>query len=439
MSVKTLNERGNKMKEELTTNGSLMEKFQHPDEEAEIEIIENYHANWDDGYTPYWPVKYLREKGYYFYNQNISGYSHGSIVEMANKSKMIMLGSYSYLGLNRHERINQAALKAIENYGTGTHGARLLAGTIDLHKEQEETIAAFKGTESAITFTSGYLANVSTIAAISGKDDTIYSDRLDHASIIDGCRLSAANWKFFKHNDMNHLEKLLNRNKSNGRKIIIVDAVYSMDGDIADLPSLVELSKKYSAILMIDEAHSLGVLGEKGRGIVEHFNLPADSVHIYMGAMGKAIPSMGGYIASTKKMCDFLAHSSRGFIYTAALPPAAIAASTEAFRIMEEEPNHHRRLTQNIQTMQKMVSRFNLSCQTESAIFPIICGEDEDAWRVANYCQARGVYVQAIPSPVVPQGMARLRASITAAHTNEELKYSAEVIAEALAEVGKQV
>lgn len=387
---------------------------------------------WDSTFDPYWPLHDHISRGIYFYNQQINGYLNDAKVSVSGKGEMIMFGSYSYLGLNNHPRINNAASIAIAKYGTGTHGVRLLAGTTDLHKQLEESLASFKKTEAAITFSSGFLTNLSVISCISTSEDVIYCDKLNHASIVDGCNLSRATLRRFKHNDFHHLETLLAKDTPKGKRIVIVDAVYSMDGDLVDLPKLVELCKYYSAILMIDEAHSLGVLGERGRGIVQHYKLPPDSVQVYMGSLGKAIPSVGGYIATSRKLCDYLAHSARGFIYSASLPPPAAAASSEAFRVMDEETSHHDKLRRNISVMKKLLSDVDVPCSNvESAIFPIICGADEVAWKVASHCQSSGIYVQAIPYPVVPQGQARLRASVTALHTIEELTQCAEVLGEA--------
>lgn len=390
------------------------------------------YQKWDSAFEPYWPLQDHLDRGIYFYNQAIDEYEQNSVVNVVNKGRMLMFGSYSYLGLNKHRRINEAAANALRKFGTGTHGVRLLSGTLEIHRQLEDVIRRFKQTDAAITFSNGYIANVSTIAAITGPDDAIYCDKYNHASIIDGCRLSNARFYRFRHNDLGHLESLLKNNNAKGNRLVIADAVFSMDGDIINLPAVVNLCEKYSAILMIDEAHSVGVLGSSGKGIAEHFGLSPESIQIYMGSMGKAIPSIGGYIASTRKMCDFLAHSSRGYIYSASLPPPAVAAATEAFHIIEEEPQHHDNLQGNISYLKKMFQLNNIPCtNVDSAIFPVICGEDETAWNVANFCQSHGVYVQAIPHPVVPKGQARLRAAVTAAHTKEELEKCVSVITEA--------
>jgi 8-amino-7-oxononanoate synthase len=260
---------------------------------------------------------------------------------------MLMLGGYSYLGLNAHPAINEAARLAIDTYGTGTHGVRLLSGTLQLHRQLEAKVAAFKNTEAAAAFSSGYFANVSTIASLVGKNDTVICDKLDHASIIDGCLLSGAKFLRFRHNDMGHLEACLKKKANSGRKFVIVDAVFSMDGDIINLPEVSRLCQQYGTALMVDEAHSIGVLGSTGHGIEEHFGLPLDSVDIKMGTFSKAIPSVGGYIAGSKKLCDYLCHQARGFIYSGALPPPSAAAALVSLEIIEQEPSRVKKLHAN--------------------------------------------------------------------------------------------
>lgn len=385
--------------------------------------------SWDSSFTPFWPVKKVRDLGLYFYSKSVEEYIHGMIVRVPDYGEMIMFGSYSYLGLNQHTSINDAAVRAIEKYGTGTHGVRQLSGTLEVHKQLENTIANFKKTEAATTFSSGYIANVSTIAAISNSKDIIFCDKLNHASILDGCMLSHAKLCRFKHNDLNHLERLMKAENGIGKKIVVVDAIFSMTGDLVNLPELVKLCESHGAILMVDEAHSLGVIGDNGRGIVQHFNLQENSVQIYMGSMGKTIPSVGGYIASSKKMCEFLAHTSRGYIYSASLPPSATAASNEAFHVLETEQSHYINLRKNIDLLKALLQIQAIPCTNEeSAIFPIVIGDELLAWEVAAECQARGIYIQAIPYPVVPKGEALLRATVTASHTKADLEYFVEVV-----------
>ncbi len=390
----------------------------------------------------YWPFDDLNKSGLYFYLEAIQSYLPDSRVSVLGHGEMLMLGGYSYLGLNGHPKINRAAQEAIERYGTGTHGVRLLAGSLDLHRRLETRIAAFKQTEAAITFPSGYFANVSTVASLVGRHDTAICDKLDHASIVDGCQLSHAKFVRFRHNDMEHLEKCLTSSECTGRKLVVVDAVFSMDGDIINLPEVARLCRKHGASLMVDEAHSIGVLGRTGHGIEEHFGLSPDCIDIKMGTLSKAIPSVGGYIAGSRDLCRFLSHETRAFIYSAALSPPAAAAALAAFDVIEEEPDRVTRLHNNIRYFAEQLTKANLSfLESTTAIFPIMCGEDYRAWNMAHHCHQRGVYVQAIPHPVVPKGMARLRASVTAAHRHSDLDHCVTVLREAreaVAEFEKQ-
>ena len=264
-------------------------------------------------------VDLLQETDLYFYNQPVTELKGGARA-LINGRDMGMYASYSYLGLIGHPRINKAAKDAIDRYGTGTHGVRMLAGSLDLHKELEETIAEFKGTEAAVTYTSGYVTNLTVVSSILGRGGYVISDKLNHASIVDGCLMSGAKFLRFRHNDMEDLEARLNGIPEGATKLVVADAVFSMDGDIIDFPNVVRLSKKYNAWLMIDEAHSVGVLGKTGRGIEEHFGMEG-SIDIKMGTLSKTIPSVGGYIAGKQELIDFLSHASRAYIFSAALPP----------------------------------------------------------------------------------------------------------------------
>ncbi len=385
---------------------------------------------------PFWPIARIREEGLFYNRHAIETYHEDENVEVADHGRMAMFGSYSYLALNGHPRINRAAQDAISRYGTGTHGARLLAGTLDIHRELEAELARFKGTESAVTFSSGYAANVSTITSVVGRHDTVICDKLDHASIVDGCGLSRAKLVRFRHNDMEHLAACLADPANPGHKLVVVDAVFSMDGDIINLPEVSRLCRRHGALLMVDEAHSLGMLGASGRGIEEHFGLPADAVDIKMGTLSKAIPSVGGYVAGSHRLCDFLAVQGRGFIYSAALPPSAAAAALEALRVIQDEPERLARLHENVRHFAAALRAIGLSyTDSTTAIFPVICGDDWAAFRLARYCQQRGFYVQGIPHPVVPKGTARLRVSITAGHCKEQLDQFAAVLDQGLDEL----
>lgn len=346
-----------------------------------------------------------------------------------------MYASYSYLGLVGHPRINEAARRAVERYGTGTHGVRFLAGTLPVHCELEETIAAFKNTEAAVTFSSGYVTNLSVIAALVGRGDYVICDKLNHASIVDGCLLSGAEFRRFRHNDMNDLERCLRQVPPEATKLVVVDAVFSMDGDIIDLPRVVELCRQYNAWLMVDEAHSVGVLGKTGRGIEEHFGL-GDVIDIKMGTLSKTIPSVGGYVAGKRELITYLRHACRSYIFSASLPPAQAAAANEAFKVILDEPWRVERLRSNAELFIRGLKEagFN-TLMTETAIVPIICGADERAFMMTRECHKNGIFVLPVISPAVPEGLARLRATVTAAHDPEDIVRAVEIITEA----GKQV
>jgi glycine C-acetyltransferase len=384
-----------------------------------------------------WDIEYYKEQGLYFYLEEIEEILPNGRVHVKDHGEMIMLGGYSYLGLIGHPKINQAAVRAVEKYGTGTYGVRLLAGTLDLHIELERKIADFKGTASAITFSSGYVTNLATISALLRKGDVVICDKLNHASIVDGCLLSQAKFVRFRHNDMEHLEYRLSSTDPNVRKLVVVDAVFSMDGDVIDLPEVSRLCRKYGAYLMVDEAHSIGVLGKTGHGIEEHFGLPDDTIDIKMGTLSKTIPCAGGYVAGSEQLCSFLKHEARGFIFSAALPPASAASALAAFEVIEQEPERSQNLQRNYFHFSNQLrdAGFDL-LHTETAIIPVMCGELEKAVRLASYCQERGIFVQAIVAPVVPEGQARLRSTVCVTHTLKDLDYCAQTLIDGANEIG---
>ncbi len=375
----------------------------------------------------------LKEKDLYFYNQPISELRGGASV-IVNGREMGMYASYSYLGLVGHPRINQAAQDAVAKYGTGTHGVRSLAGTLDLHLELEDTIAEFKHADAAVTFTSGYVTNLTVVSSLMGRGDYVFSDKLNHASIVDGCIMSGAKFRRFRHNDMAQLESRLSKVPSGVSKLVVADAVFSMDGDIIDFPKIVEICKKHNAWLMIDEAHSLGVLGKTGRGIEEHFDLPG-TIDIKMGTLSKTIPSVGGYVAGDKDVISYLRHASRAYIFSAALPPAQAAAANESFKVILDEPWRIEKLNANTeQFISGLQARGFDTMQTETAIVPVLCGSDEKAFAVTGHAQKNDLFVLPVVSPAVPVGLARLRATVLAAHEPDQIEYAMDVIAEA----GKQ-
>ena len=400
------------------------------------ETLQGEHPVHTHPFEPLWPLAKIREGGVYFYNQAIEAYHEDEHVSVADHGRMILFGGNSYLALNGHPRITRAAQEAIARYGTGIHGARLLAGTLEIHRELEAELARFKSTESAVTLTSGYATNVSIITSVVGRHDTVICDKLNHASIVDGCRLSRAKLVRFRHNDMEHLSACLTDPANPGHKLVIVDAVFSMDGDVINLPEVSRLCRKHGALLMVDEAHSLGVLGSSGRGIEEHFGLPSDTIDLKMGTLSKAIPSSGGYVAGSRRVCEFLAMQGRGFIYSGAISPVAAAAALEGLRVMGDEPERITRLHGNVRHFTAALQAIGLSyTDSATAIFPVICGDDWSAFRLARYCQKHGFYVQAIPHPVVPRGQARLRVTVTAGHRKEDLNQLAATLDQGLEEL----
>jgi glycine C-acetyltransferase len=374
-------------------------------------------------------AEYYLNNNLYFYDQPITELKGGSRV-IVNGREMGMFSSYSYLGLIGHPRINRAAMDAINRFGTGTHGVRLLAGTLPLHKELEETIAEFKGAEAAITFTSGYVTNATVVAALTGGGDYVYSDTLNHASIVDGCRLSRATSVRFDHNDMDHLERLMAEAPAGSTRLVIADAVFSMDGDIVNLPRLADICGKYGAWLMIDEAHSIGVLGKTGKGIEEHFGMK-DAVDIRMGTLSKTIPSTGGYVAGRRDLIFYLRHFCRGYIYSAALTPPQAAAAREAFGVILDEPWRVEKLRKNADLFITGLKQrgFNL-LNTVTAIVPIICGSNDDSLRLAKEAHAADVFVLPVVSNAgaVRSGLSRLRATVTAAHGEDEIERAMDVL-----------
>jgi 8-amino-7-oxononanoate synthase len=372
----------------------------------------------------------LKSHDLYFYNQPVTELRGGARV-MVNGREMGMFASYSYLGLIGHPRINAAAKEAIDRFGTGTHGVRTLAGTLTVHTELEETIAAFKQAEDAVTFSSGYATNLSVIAGLLGRNDYVISDKLNHASIVDGCMMSGAKFLRYRHNDMAALEARLQQVPDGSTKLVVADAVFSMDGDIIDFPRLVALCRQYRAWLMVDEAHSVGVLGKTGRGIEEHFNMPG-SIDIKMGTLSKTIPSAGGYIAGPKDLINYLRHTTRAYIFSAALTPAQAAAAKAAFDVILDEPWRVDRINANgRQFIDGLKRRGFDTMQTETAIVPVLCGEDDAAYAMTRECQHRDAFVLPVVSPAVPTGLARLRATVTAAHEPEEIEKAMNIIEEA--------
>jgi glycine C-acetyltransferase len=340
---------------------------------------------------------------------------------------MLNFASYSYLGLLGHPWIDRAAREAVARYGTGTHGVRILAGSLPLHTELEQTIARFKRVDDAIVYTSGYVTNLTTVSALVGRNDVVICDKLNHASIVDGCLLSGAQFLRFCHNDMADLERRLQQAGPDKGKLVVVDAVFSMDGDIIDLPQVSRLCRQYNALLMVDEAHSLGVLGATGHGIEEHFGLDG-VIDIKMGTLSKTIPSVGGYVAGSRELITYLKHVARAFVFSAALPPAQAAAAQAAFEIMEEEPSRVRTLKRNVELfLGGLKARGFDTLRSATPIVPIICGTDERAYQMTAMCQELRIFVLPVVTPAVPANLARLRTCVTAAHTESDILHALDV------------
>lgn len=373
----------------------------------------------------------MKEANRYFYLQATTGKTNHRVL-MADGRDMVMLASYSYLGLIGHPRIEAAATAAIEEYGTGAGGVRLLTGTTDLHERLEERIATFTKREDACVYSSGYVTNMAIITGLTGPGDLVLMDKLDHASIVDGCLLSGSKWRTYRHNDMEHLETLLRKAQGEYDSVLVVaDSVFSMDGDVMDLPATKELCVRYGARLMVDEAHSVGALGATGHGIEEHFGMYG-SIDLKMGTLSKSIPSVGGYCAASEEIIDYLRHFSRPFIFSAALPPAQTAAALEAFNVIEDEPERvaelHRVTTEYTEGLK--VQGWDTMLAT-TCVVPILVGEESKTMDLTRHLFDRGIFVCPIVHPAVPKGTERLRTCLMATHTREDLDQALDAFAEA--------
>ena len=355
--------------------------------------------------------------------------------------KVINLASNNYLGLTTHPKLREAALEATRKFGVGSGAVRTIAGTMKIHMELEEKIARFKNVEACVVFQSGFTANAGTVSALLGKEDWIVSDELNHASIIDGARLSRAKIKVFRHKDTAHAEELLNEIKNEpGKKLLITDGVFSMDGDIGPLPALCELAEKYGAIMMVDDAHSSGVLGRNGRGTIDHFGMHG-RVDVQVGTLSKAIGSLGGYVCGTRDLIEFLYHRGRPFLFSTSHPPSVAATCIAAFDVLEQEPERIEHLWENTRYWKKELGGlgFNIGGVTtpasETPITPIIIGDGRLTMDFSCALFNEGVLGTGIAFPTVPEGKARIRTIMTATHTREELDQALET----LKRVGKKM
>ncbi|MEC1683313.1 glycine C-acetyltransferase [Bacillus mojavensis] len=345
-----------------------------------------------------------------------------------NHKKVIQLSSNNYLGFTSHPRLIKAAQEAAQQFGAGTGSVRTIAGTFTMHQELEKKLAAFKKTEAALVFQSGFTTNQGVLSSILSKDDIVISDELNHASIIDGIRLTKADKKVYQHVDMSDLEKVLRKSMNYRMRLIVTDGVFSMDGNIAPLPDIVELAEKYDAFVMVDDAHASGVLGESGRGTVNHFGLDG-RVHIQVGTLSKAIGVLGGYVAGSKVLIDYLRHKGRPFLFSTSHPPAVTAACMEAIDVLLEEPEHMERLWENTHYFKSRLIQMGFTLtQSETPILPILIGNEGGAKQFSDQLLSQGVFAQSIVFPTVAKGKARIRTIMTAEHTKEELDQALDAI-----------
>jgi len=374
-----------------------------------------------------------KAQGYYPFFKAIQSGAGSSV--MIDGKKFIMIGSNNYLGLTQDPRVKQAAIDALERFGSGCTGSRYLNGTLTLHEELEDKLANFIHKEAALVFSTGFQTNQGTISTVVGKDDLILSDRANHASIIDGCRLAFGKIMRYKHNDMVDLERQISQNGNNsGGKLIVSDGVFSMEGDIVNLPKVTEIAKKYNARVMIDDAHSCGVLGKTGRGTGEHFNME-DDIDLVMGTFSKSFASIGGFIAGERKVIDYIKHHARSFIFSASMPPSAVATVSKAVDILMEEPERLDRLWKNKEKMKQGFDEMGFDTGlSETPIIPIVIGDDIQTFFFWKLLFENGIFTNPVISPAVEPGHALLRTSYMATHTEDEL----DQVLETFHQLGKQ-
>jgi glycine C-acetyltransferase len=381
----------------------------------------------------------LKAKGTYFHLRVLD--DEQEAVCTFDGKKVINLASNNYLGLTTHPKLREAALEATRKYGVGSGAVRTIAGTMKIHMELEEKIARFKNVEACVVFQSGFAANAGTVSAVLGKDDFIISDQLNHASIIDGARLSRAKILVFEHKNMVQAEeKLASVKNEPGKKLLISDGVFSMDGDIGPLPALCDLAEKYGAIMMVDDAHASGVLGRNGRGTIDHFNVHG-RVDIQVGTLSKAIGALGGYVCGTRDLIEFLYHRARPFLFSTSHPPSVAATCIAAFDVLENEPERIEKLWENTRFWKKELALlgFDIGGKTtpasETPITPVILGDGKLTMDFSRELFNEGVLGTGIAFPTVPEGKARIRTIVAATHTQDELQKALE----ALKKVGKKM
>ena len=370
-------------------------------------------------------------------------YRHLRILEDEQKAhttvdhtSVVNLSSNNYLGLTTHPKLRAAALKAIEEYGVGTGSVRTIAGTMDIHMELEKKLAEFKKVEKVVVFQSGFAANAGTVSAIFGKEDVVISDELNHASIIDGCRLSRATIKVFPHKDVDAARRIIKELPAGQRKLLITDGVFSMDGDLGPLPGLCALAEETGCIMMVDDAHASGVFGKDGRGTIDHFAMHG-RVDIQVGTLSKAIGVLGGYVAGNANLIDFLYHRARPFLFSTSHPPAVVLACMAAIEVLMDEPEIIERLWDNTRFFKEGLHRLGFNTGlSESPITPVIAGEGAKAMLLSDKLFERGVFAQGIAFPTVARDKARVRTIVTATHTRADLQFALDAFAVVGREIG---
>jgi glycine C-acetyltransferase len=399
-----------------------------PGEDA-LEMLEPFANWWADA----------REAGYYLYGQSMLSEPAAAVrlrqgLTGEVQDEVINLSSYNYLGLSHRTEVREAAIEAIKQYGLGAVGAPVASGTFDVHEKLAKGLAEFKQAEAALLFSSGYAANVGVISALMGPGDLIIADQLAHASIVDGMVLSQAEQQFFKHNDLEDLEERLK--KTTGRRLVVIEGIYSMDGDIAPLPEILALCRKYGARLMVDEAHSEFLMGENGRGASEYFGLLGE-IDVNFGTLSKAIGGVGGFVVGSQALIDYLRTYSRSRTFSANIPPVMAAGMCASLAIVVGEPQLREKLWRNVEVFGTALRGAGIDIgASASPIFPIMIRNDAQVFRIAELLQERGVYVVPIRYPAVERGQSRLRAMITSEHTEEQLNRAASTIHQVLGEVG---
>jgi len=378
-------------------------------------------------------VAEARSAGLYPYYRSLDS-AQDPVVRRTDGRSLIMLGSNNYLGLASHPEVKKASAEALERFGTGCAGSRMLNGTLSIHEELEERLADFMGREAALTFSTGFQVNLGVLSALLDRHSTVLLDALDHASLIDGARLGFGTLRKYRHNDMAHLEQRLTRCDAHHGRLIAVDGVFSMEGDVADLPGIVSLARSHGARILVDDAHGIGVFGDHGRGVAEHFGLEAE-VDLVMGTFSKSLAAIGGFVAGSASVIDFLRHHARAEIFSAAPPPASAGAVLAALELVEREPERRARLWENTNFMKAELESLGFDTgESASPVIPVHVGPDEVSFAMVKRLEEEGVFANPVVSPAVPPGGAMIRTSYMATHNRDHLERALE----AFAKVGRE-